>query len=225
VVADKERSTIIDGKGSVQAIKARVNQIKQEISKIKSDFDKEKLQERLAKLTGGVGVLKVGAATESELNYLKHKIEDAVAATKAAVEEGIVAGGGVALIDVIKSLEKVKVGGDEKIGINILRRSLEQPIRQIAQNAGKDGAVVIENIRRSEKGIGYDAKNDKYINMIDAGIIDPLKVVKAAIQNASSAAAIMLTTEAAVTDLPSKKEDMPQMPAGMGGMGGGMPMM
>jgi chaperonin GroEL len=227
VVADKEKTIIIDGKGNIQAIKARVNQIKGEVAKTKSDFDKEKLKERLAKLTGGVGVLKVGAATESELNYLKHKIEDAVAATKAAVEEGIVAGGGVALIDVIKSLEKAKVEGDEKIGINILRRALEQPIRQIAENAGREGAVVIENIRTKTKGVGYDAKNDKYVNMIESGIIDPLKVVKAGLTNSASAAGMILTTEAAITDAPEKNPSAggPAMPAGMGGMGGGMPMM
>lgn len=224
VVADKDKTTVIDGKGNAQAIKERVAKLKQEITATKSDFDKDKLKERLGKLTGGIGVLKVGAATESELTYLKHKIEDAVAATKAAVEEGIVAGGGIALVDVIKSLDMVKVTEEERIGVNILRRALEEPIRQIAQNAGIDGAVVIENIRKSEKGIGFDAATGKYVDMIKSGIIDPLKVTRAALQNASSAAAIMLTTEVAITDLPEKNASatMPSMPGGMGGMPMGM---
>lgn len=225
IVTDKDKTTIVEGKGSPANIKSRINQIRQEIAKTTSDFDKEKLQERLAKLTGGVGVVKVGAATESELNYLKHKIEDAVAATKAAVEEGIVAGGGVALIDVIKSLDNIKVNDEEEVGLKILRRALEEPIRRISENAGRDGSVVIDNIRKKEKGMGYDAKNDEYINMIEAGIIDPVKVVKAGLQNAASAASMLLTTEAAVTDLPEKNPQggaqMPQMPGGMPGMGGG----
>lgn len=226
ITADKEKTVIIEGKPkSENDVKKRVAEIKNQIAKSTSDFDKEKLAERLGKLSNGVGVLKVGAATESELNYLKHKIEDAVAATKAAVEEGIVAGGGVALIDTIKSLDSLKLSGEETIGVDILKKSLQKPLKLIAENAGQDGAVVIEKIRTKEKGIGYDAKNDKYVNMIKTGIIDPVKVVKAAITNAASAASMVLTTEAAVTDLPTKKEDMPQMPAGMGGMGGGMPMM
>jgi len=161
------------------------------------------------------------------LTYLKHKIEDAVAATKAAVEEGIVSGGGVALVDSIKALDNVKVKEDEQVGVEILKQALQQPIKLIAQNAGKNGEVVVEKIRGKEKGIGYDAKNDKYTNMIEAGIIDPLKVVKAGLKNSSSAASMILTTEAAVTDLPEKNPpaSAPQMPAGMGGMGGGMPMM
>lgn len=228
VVADKEKTTIIEGKAKNESdVKARVAQIRQQIEKTTSDFDKEKLQERLAKLSGGVGVLKVGAATESELNYLKHKIEDAVAATKAAVAEGIVSGGGVALVDIIKSLNEVKVSEEEQIGINILKKALEKPLRQIAENAGQDGSVVIENIRKKERGVGYDAATGQYVNMIKTGIIDPLKVVKAELTNAISAAAMLLTTEAAVTDMPDKKEPpMPGagMPGGMGGMAGGMPM-
>ncbi len=225
IVSDKEKTTIIEGKPKSQnALKTRIAQIEEQIKNTKSDFDREKLEERLGKLSNGIGVLKVGAATESELNYLKHKIEDAVAATKAAVEEGIVAGGGVAFIDSIKALDNIKVVGEEKIGVDIIKKALQKPVRLIAQNAGKDGSVVIENIRAKEKGIGYDALNDKYVDMIKSGIIDPLKVVKAGLNNSSSAAAMILTTEAAVTELPSKKDDAPQMPAGMGGMGGGMPM-
>jgi len=231
IVSDKEKTIIIEGKPkSEKEVKARVAQIKAQIAKTKSDFDKEKLQERLGKLSNGVGVLKVGAATESELTYLKHKIEDAVAATKAAVEEGIVSGGGVALIDAIKALDNLKTNAEEEIGVNILRNALQKPIKLIAENAGKDGAIVVEKIRNSQKGIGYDAANDKYTDMIKSGIIDPLKVVRTALQNASSAAAMILTTEAAVTDAPEKHAHAgePAMPAGMGGMGGmggGMPMM
>lgn len=227
VVSDKEKTVIIEGKGSQKAIKAQVENIKAQIAKTKSDFDREKLQERLGKLSNGVGVLKVGAATESELTYLKHKIEDAVAATKAAVEEGIVSGGGVALVDAIKALDTVKINDEEMVGVNILRKALQKPIKLIAENAGKDGAVIVEKIRNSEKGIGYDAANDKFVDMIKSGIIDPLKVVRTALQNSSSAAAMILTTEAGVTDAPAAKTDAPAMPAGMPGMGmgGGMPMM
>lgn len=174
----------------------------------------------MAKLAGGVGVIKVGAATEVELKEKKDKIDDAVHATKAAVEEGIVAGGGVALVDCIKSLDNLQVAGDEKIGINILRRALEEPMRQIATNAGKDGSVVIEEVKKQAKGIGYDASQDEFREMIKAGIIDPVKVVRLALQNAASVAASVLTTEAVVTELPEKKEEMPAMPqGGMGGMG------
>lgn len=225
VVANKEKTTIIEGKAkSAKEVHNRVAQIKAEIVKTTSQFDKEKLEERVAKLSGGVGVLKVGAASESEMNYKKAKIEDAVAATKAAVEEGIVSGGGVALIDVIKALDSIKVNDDEEIGINILRRALEEPMRQIAENAGKDGGVIINEVRRKEKGVGYDAAADKYVDMMEAGIIDPLKVTRAALQNAVSVAATVLTTEAAVTDLPEKNAPAgPAMPAGgMGGMPMGM---
>jgi len=222
IVADKDKTTIIEGKAkSVKDVKERIAQIKAQIEKAKSDFDKEKLNERLAKLSGGVGVIKVGAATEAELNYKKLKIEDAVAATKAAVEEGIVSGGGVALVDVIKKLDEVAVeNDDEKVGIKILRRSLEEPMRQIAKNAGKDGSVVIEEIKKLEPGWGYDAGVDKYVDMIKAGIIDPLKVTKTALINAASAAMMVLTTEAIITDIPEKKDSMPPMPGGMGGMSG-----
>ncbi len=224
VVANKDNTTIIEGKGKPEAIKARVAQIKTQIEKTTSDYDREKLQERLAKLSGGVGVIKVGAASEVELKDRKFKIEDALNATRAAVEEGIVSGGGVALVDVISSLDSVKVADDEeKIGLQILRKTLEAPLRQIATNAGKDGSVVVEKVRNMEKGDGYDAAHDVYTNMIKAGIIDPAKVVRSALQNAASVAAVVLTTEAVVTDLP-KKNDMPNgLPGGAGGMGmGGM---
>jgi chaperonin GroEL len=206
VIADKDKTTIVDGKGDEKAIKDRVAQIKKQIEKTESEFDKEELQKRLAKLSGGVGVIKVGAATEVELKELKHRIEDALSATKAAVEEGIVSGGGVALVDVIRPVDEVQVeDADEKVGIKILKKALEFPIRQIAANAGKDGSVVIEEVRKKEKGIGYDAAHDDYVDMVKAGIIDPLKVTRSALQNAASVAAMVLTTEAAVTDVPEKK--------------------
>ncbi len=222
ILADKDKTTIIEGKGVQARIKERIKQIKVEIEKTTSDYDREKLEERLAKLAGGVGVIKVGAATEVELKEKKDKIDDAVHATKAAVEEGIVAGGGVALVDCIKSLDGLQVTGDEKIGLNILRRALEEPMRQIATNAGKDGSVVIEEVKKQAKGIGYDAAQDEFREMIKAGIIDPVKVVRLALQNAASVAASILTTEAVVTDLP-EKETPPAAPD-MSGMGGGMPM-
>jgi len=220
VVAEKDKATIVEGKGDQKAIKARVDQIKNQIKKSDSDFDREKLQERLAKLSGGVGVIKVGAATEIELKELKHRIEDAVGATKAALEEGIVSGGGVALVDVIRSLDEVQTDdADEKVGVKIVKKALEIPIRQIAENAGKDGSVIIEEVRRKEKGVGYNAAKDEYVDMVKAGIIDPLKVTRSALQNAASVAAMVLTTEAAICDLPEKNLPsggaMPQMPSGM----------
>lgn len=220
VVSTKDKTTIVDGKGDDKDLKQRIEQIKTQIGKSDSEFDKEKLQERMAKLTGGVGVIKVGAATEVELKELKHRIEDALSATKAAVEEGIVAGGGVSLVDVIKSLDEVEVSDpDEKVGVIIVKKSLEAPIRQIAQNAGKDGAVVIEEVRRKQKGVGYNAAKDTYEDMIKAGIIDPLKVTRSALQNAASVAAMVLTTEAAITDIPEPEK--PAMdPSAMGGMPG-----
>ncbi|MDD2731108.1 MAG: chaperonin GroEL [Candidatus Portnoybacteria bacterium] len=221
VVATKENTTIIEGKGSKKEIEARVAQIKKQIEQTDSDFDKEKLQERLAKLSGGVAVIKVGAATEVEMKAKKDKIEDALHATKAAVEEGIVAGGGVALVRALDSLAGIKVSEGEKIGLQILKRALEEPLRQIAQNAGQDGAVVAAEVKKGSGGSGYNAATDKYEDLIKAGIIDPTKVVRSALQNAVSAAAMLLTTEAVVTDLPEKKDKgMGQMPGGMpGGMG------
>jgi len=224
IVADKDKTTIIDGGGALSKIRERIKFIKADIEKTTSEFDKEKLQERLAKLSGGVGVIKVGAATEVELKEKKDKIDDAVHATRAAVEEGIVSGGGVALVDSIKSLDNVRASGDEKIGVQILYRALEEPMRQIALNAGKEGAVIIEKVREMEKGIGYNAAKDIYEDMIKAGIIDPAKVTRTALQNAASVASSVLTTEAAVTDLPEKNPpaggDMPG--GGMGGMPGMM---
>jgi len=221
VIADKDKTTIVEGKGNETEIKERIKQIKAQIEKTDSDFDKEKMQERLAKLSGGVGVIKVGAATEVELKELKHRIEDALSATKAAVEEGIVSGGGVALVDVIRSLDDVSLtDADEKVGLKMLRKALEAPLRQIAQNAGQDGGVVIEEVRRKEKGVGYNAATDEYVDMIKSGIIDPLKVTRSALQNAASVAAMVLTTETAVTDLPDKHEHTPPaMPGGMDQMG------
>ncbi len=218
VVATKETTTIVGGKGEDSAIKDRVAQIRKEIKDSTSDFDKEKLQERLGKLAGGVAVIKVGAATETELKEKKHRIEDALHATRAAVEEGIVPGGGVALIRAMHVLEKLTVTGDEKIGVNILRRALEEPVRQIAINAGKEGSVVVEEVKKLKGSHGYNAETDEYIDLVAAGIVDPTKVTRSALQNAASAAAMLLTTEAVVTDLPEKKE--PGMPAGMPGMGG-----
>ena len=214
----KENTTIVNGRGDKSAIENRVGQIKAQIEETTSEFDKEKLQERLAKLAGGVAVIKVGAATETELKEKKLRIEDALAATKAAVEEGIVPGGGTAYINVLKDVEALEAEGDVKVGISIIRRALEEPVRQIAENAGVDGAVIVEKVRSSESGIGYDALNGQYVDMVKVGIVDPTKVTRSALQNAASVASTFLTTEAAVADLPEKKE------AGMpGGMPGGMP--
>ena len=214
----KENTTIVNGRGDKSAIENRVGQIKAQIEETTSEFDKEKLQERLAKLAGGVAVIKVGAATETELKEKKLRIEDALAATKAAVEEGIVPGGGTAYINVLKDVEALEAEGDVKVGISIIRRALEEPVRQIAENAGVDGAVIVEKVRSSESGTGYDALNGQYVDMVKVGIVDPTKVTRSALQNAASVASTFLTTEAAVADLPEKKE------AGMpGGMPGGMP--
>ncbi|WP_427338035.1 chaperonin GroEL [Caloranaerobacter sp. DY30410] len=198
VKVDKENTTIVGGAGSEEAIKDRIKQIKLQIEETTSDFDREKLQERLAKLSGGVAVIQVGAATETELKEKKLRIEDALAATRAAVEEGIVPGGGTALINVIPAVEKVleTETGDVKTGINIIRRALEEPVRQIAANAGLEGSVIVEKVKSSEKGIGFDALNERYVNMIEAGIVDPTKVTRSALQNAASVAAMVLTTEA-----------------------------
>jgi len=219
VVAGKEKTVIVEGKGDKELIENRVKQIKNEIAKTESDFDKEKLQERLAKLAGGVAVIKVGAATEIEQKARQHKTEDALSATRAAVEEGIVPGGGVALLNAAKALDKLQVDGEEAIGINILKRALEEPIRQIAANAGVEGAVVIEKIRQNNGTVGFNAAKMKYEDMLAAGVVDPTKVVRATIQNAASAASILLTTEAMVVEKPKKENPMP---GGMPGMGGGM---
>jgi len=197
VIAGKEETTIVNGKGEKASIEARIAQIRNEIDKTDSDYDKEKLQERLAKLTGGVAVIQVGAATEVEMKERKDRLDDALQATRAAVEEGVVSGGGVALIDAKKVLDSLKVEGDEKIAIDILKRALEEPVRIIAENAGKEGAVIVNEVG---KGKGYDARNDKFVDMIDAGIIDPVKVTRSALQNAASVASMILTTDCLITD-------------------------
>lgn len=216
VISDKDNTTIVEGEGNKKKVNARVSQIKNQISTSTSDWDKEKLQERLAKLAGGVAVIKVGAATEVEQKEKQHRVEDALAATRAAVEEGIVPGGGVALVDIAPSLSKLNGTKDEETGIKILQRALEEPLRQIAMNAGKEGSVVVDEVGKRAKGVGYDAAKDDYKDMIKAGIVDPAKVTRSALQNAASISALFLTTEAVVAELPAKEE--PQMPAG-----GGMP--
>jgi len=220
VSIDKENTTIIEGAGKTQAINARIAQLKKQIESSDSDYDKEKLQERLAKLAGGVAVINVGAATETEMKEKKFRVEDALHATRAAVEEGIVPGGGVACLRCITELAKFKLPGDEQIGIDIVRRSLEEPIRQIVLNAGLEGSVVVQKIKESKVNVGFDVNSDSYVDMVEAGIIDPTKVTRTALQNASSIAALMLTTEALITDIPEEKSAaMPAMPPG-GGMGG-----
>ncbi|MCL4507194.1 MAG: chaperonin GroEL [Chloroflexi bacterium] len=224
IVSTKDDTTIIDGAGDNKAIKGRIDEIRVEIDKSTSDYDKEKLQERLAKLSGGVAVIRVGAATETELKEKKHRVEDALSATRAAVEEGIVPGGGVALMQAVKALAEVKLeNADEQVGVGILKRALEEPMRRIVENAGADGSVVIENVRRQgkdKKFVGYDVISGEYVDMIKAGIIDPVKVTRGALQNAASIAGMILTTEALVTDIPEKKEAPAGPPGGMGGMGG-----
>ena len=222
IISDKENTTIVEGKGNKADIEARVNQIKTELENSDSDFDKEKLKERLAKLAGGVAVIKVGAATEAEQKYKQAKIEDALNATRAATDEGIVPGGGVALIRALNGLDVLKVPGEQKIGVNILKRALEEPLRQIAANAGQDGVVIVDEVKKHKGGYGYNAAKNKYEDLFEAGIIDPTKVTRSALENAASAAAMLLTTEAVVTDLPDNKGDM-QMPPMGGGMGSGMP--
>jgi chaperonin GroEL len=206
VVATKDDTTIVDGEGSQDAIKGRMTQIKAQIEETTSDYDKEKLQERLAKLAGGVAVIKVGAATEVELKEKKHRIEDALSTVRAGIEEGMVAGGGSALLQAIPALDKVKLEGDEAIGINILRRALEAPIRQIAENAGKEGSVIVAAVKKMKPGHGYDALRDENGDLFDKGIVDALKVTRSALQNAASIGAMVLTTETLVTDLPEKKD-------------------
>jgi len=221
VVATKEQTTIVEGHGDKAKIEDRVKQIQAELKNTTSEFEKEKLLERVAKLSGGVAVIKVGAATETEMKEKKHRIEDAVAATKAAVEEGIVPGGGVALIRSIKCLSALNLSVDENVGLNILRRALEEPLRMIAQNAGMEGAVVAEKVKAGEGSFGYNALTDVYEDLVLSGVIDPAKVTRSALQNAASIAIMVITTEAAITDLP-KKEEASSMPqgGGMGGMGG-----
>ena len=220
VKVEKENTVIVKGAGDDEKIKERVKQLRAQYEESESDFDREKLQERLAKLSGGVAVVQVGAATETELKEKKLRIEDALNATRAAVEEGIIAGGGVALIDTIEDVKPLldETEGDEKTGVMIILRALEEPLRQIAENAGKEGSVIVSAVFEKEKGMGYDALNDRYVDMIKEGIVDPTKVTRSALQNAASVAAMVLTTEATVTDLPKDDEMNPQM------AGGGMPM-
>jgi chaperonin GroEL len=223
VVITKDDTTVVGGKGDQAMIKGRIDQIRVEIDKSTSDYDKEKLQERLAKLSGGVAIIRVGAATETELKEKKHRVEDALSATRAAVEDGIVPGGGVALINAMKAIENMKLDNDDaQIGVNIVRKALEIPLRKISENAGKDGSVVLENVRREQKSkknknIGYNVISEEYVDMIKDGVIDPAKVTRGALENAASIAAMILTTEALITDVP-EKEKAPAMPPGGGGM-------
>jgi chaperonin GroEL len=223
VKIDKDNTTIINGAGKAKEIQDRIAQIKAQIEDTTSDYDREKLHERLAKLAGGVAVINVGAATEVELKEKKHRVEDALSATRAAIAEGIVSGGAIAMIQAAIALDKADVSGltdDEKVGFKIVKRALEEPIRQIAENAGLDGAVIAEKARNEKKGIGFDAAKMEWVDMMKAGIIDPAKVARSALQNAASIASLLLTTECAITDIPEKK-DAPAMPGGgMGGMGG-----
>ena len=221
VISDKDNTTIVDGSGSSDAITARINEIKVQIDKTSSDYDREKLQERLAKLSGGVAVINVGAATEVEMKEKKARVEDALHATRAAVEEGIIPGGGVALLRAIPALSKVKVDEDQQVGVDIVSRALEAPVRQICENAGVEASIVVQNIKDKKGDNGYDARHDDYVKMFEAGIIDPTKVARVAVQNAASIAGMILTTEAAITEIP-EDEKMPPMPPGgdMGGMGG-----
>ena len=220
VRASKEETTIVDGSGDKAKIDARVEQIKKQVAETTSDFDKEKLQERLAKLAGGVAVIEIGAATEVEMKDKKLRIEDALNATRAAGEEGIVAGGGTTFVDILPALDALSAEGDVQTGINIVKRAIEEPVRQIANNAGLEGSVVVENVKKSANGTGFNALTGEYVDMIGAGIVDPAKVTRSALQNAASIAAMVLTTETLVADKPEKE---PPMPMGAPGMGGGMP--
>jgi chaperonin GroEL len=224
VVVNKDTTTIIEGAGSSKEIEGRIKQIRAQIEETTSDYDREKLQERLAKLAGGVAVIKVGAATETEMKEKKARVEDAMHATKAAVEEGIVPGGGVALLRAQKAIESLKASGDEAVGVAIVRRSLEEPLRQIAGNAGFEGAVVVAKVREMKAEEGFNALSDEYENLVEAGVIDPTKVVRSALQNAASIASLLLTTEALVSEIPEDKDEKgggAPMGGGMGGMGGG----
>ncbi|HYN03726.1 MAG TPA: chaperonin GroEL [Vicinamibacteria bacterium] len=222
ITIDKDNTTLVEGGGTAKHIEGRVKQIRTQIDETTSDYDREKLQERLAKLVGGVAVIKVGAATETEMKEKKARVEDAMHATKAAVEEGIVPGGGVALLRAQKTLESFKATGDEAVGVAIVRRSLEEPLRQIAVNAGFEGAVVVAKVREMKAEEGFNALSDTYENLVEAGVIDPTKVVRSALQNAASIASLLLTTEALVSEIPEDKEEKaPMGGGGMGGMGGG----
>jgi len=221
IIVTKEETTIIEGAGSSDAVMGRIAQIKKQIEDTDSSYDKEKLQERLAKLAGGVAVIKVGAATETELKEKKHRFEDALSATRAAVEEGIVPGGGTTYINILPSLEKIGKSADEKVGVDIVRRALEEPMRQIAQNAGLEGSVVVDHVKNlKEKGIGLNALTGKYEDMVKSGIVDPVKVCRSALENAASIAAMILTTESLISEKPEKEKPAPMPPGGGGGYGG-----
>ena len=222
VRSTKEETTIVDGAGDKARIAARVDQLKKQIADTTSDFDREKLQERLAKLSGGVAVVEIGAATEVEMKDKKYRVEDALNATRAAVEEGIVAGGGTTFIDILPALDKIQAEGDVKVGVEIVKRAIEAPVRQIAENAGLEGSVVVDSVKKAGDGIGFNALENTYVDMIGAGIVDPAKVTRSALQNAASIAAMVLTTETLVTDKPEPEAPMPAGAPGMGGMGGMM---
>ena len=222
VRSTKEETTIVDGAGNKAQITARVEQLKKQIADTTSDFDREKLQERLAKLSGGVAVVEIGAATEVEMKDKKYRVEDALNATRAAVEEGIVAGGGTTFIDILPALDKIKAEGDVKVGVEIVKRAIEAPVRQIAENAGLEGSVVVDSVKKAGDGVGFNALENTYVDMIGAGIVDPAKVTRSALQNAASIAAMVLTTETLVTDKPEPEAPMPAGAPGMGGMGGMM---
>jgi len=222
VSIDKDNTTIVDGAGARSALEGRVKQIRVQIDETTSDYDREKLQERLAKLIGGVAVINVGAATETEMKEKKARVEDALNATRAAVEEGIVPGGGVALVRCLDALDKIKIKADQKLGVRVVMRAIEEPLRQIANNAGSEGSVVIDKVKNGKDAFGYNAETNTYEDLIKAGVIDPTKVVRFALQNAGSVAGLMLTTEAMVAERPEEKPDMmpPGGGGGMGGMGG-----
>jgi chaperonin GroEL len=221
ITIDKDNTTIVEGAGDHQKIQGRVKQIKAQVEETTSDYDREKLQERLAKIVGGVAVINVGAATETEMKEKKARVEDALHATRAAVEEGIVPGGGVALLRCIPALDKLKLdNADQKIGVEIIKRALEEPVRQIINNSGLESSIIVEKIKESkEKNYGFDAQNEMYVDMMKEGIIDPNKVTRSALQNAASVASLMLTTAVMIAEIPEKEE--PKMPAGPGGMGMG----
>jgi chaperonin GroEL len=224
VVIDKDNTTIIEGAGSKEDIKKRINEIKIQIDKTTSDYDKEKLQERLAKLSGGVAVLKIGAKTEVEMKETKSRVEDALHATRAAVEEGVVPGGGVAYLRAISKVDTLKLDNeDQKVGVEIIRRAIEEPVRKIVSNAGWEASVVVNKIKEGKNDFGFNAQSEEYVNLIADGVIDPTKVARIAIENAASVAGLFITTEAIICEKPEKEKSMPQMPpGGMGGMGGDM---
>jgi chaperonin GroEL len=220
VDANKDKTTIVEGKGTAKGIKDRIKQLKAQIEETDSDFDREKLQERMARLAGGVAVIKVGAATETEMKEKKHRVEDALAATRAAVEEGILPGGGIGLLNALPALDKLDATGDQLTGVNIIRKAVEEPIRWIAINAGHDGAVIVDTVKKGVKGSGYNAETDKFGNMVEMGIIDPTKVVRSALVNAASIASMVLVTESLIADIPEKDKNAAAGGGGMGGMGG-----